>query len=154
MSVRDSILPCQSRRSQKPTPLLLPFKPGQAGRDRAPECAVPRGAPHRAAQDLRLHGVGGARGAVFSPYHAHRAAAGDGGGGGGCAFRTEESDPSHSPAAHAGTEMYRLCLVACCPTQVWSALRKADYLEAFAAHPRIGDAAALRKVGFLSSSCV
>lgn len=30
--------------------------------------------------------------------------------------------------------------------QVWGALGRADYLEAFAAHPRIGDAAALRKV--------
>lgn len=38
-----------------------------------------------------------------------------------CAFNTEESYPSRSPTAHAGTKMYRLCLgfdtrlVACCP---------------------------------------
>jgi hypothetical protein len=30
--------------------------------------------------------------------------------------------------------------------KVWWSLGKSDYLEAFAAHPRIGDAAALRKV--------
>lgn len=30
--------------------------------------------------------------------------------------------------------------------QVWGSLGRDDYLEAFAAHPRIGDAAALRKV--------
>ena len=29
---------------------------------------------------------------------------------------------------------------------MWASLGRADYLEAFAAHPRIGDAAALRKV--------